>query len=243
MPEEILSSMVQFQSNGNTIAAFQVRPKAEGTYPAIIVIQEWWGLDDHIKDVASRFAREGYVGFAPNLYARLGGKVTDDSNEAGRLMSELKDDWIVKDLNEAVNYLKSLNSVNKDRIGAIGYCMGGTCTLLLAGHNPDLKAAAAYYGQIVYGGSTEKQPVAPIDLVPRMACPILYIYGEEDQWITMNDVNQLRTALERHGKAHEIKTYPAPHAFFNDSRESYRPDAARDAWETTLRFFARSLKS
>lgn len=229
--KDLEASEVKYQANGESVAAFQVRPKERGRFPAIIVIHEWWGLNDHIRDVAMRFGREGYVALAPDLY---GGKVTKDMDEASRLMSALKAEDALRTLNGAVDYLKRQEFVRADALGVVGFCMGGTFALLLPCHNSSIRAAAPFYGQVP----------DPPDPIARLAAPILYIYGDQDAWITMKDVERLREALKKYGKSGEIKIYPAPHAFFNDTRpDVYRPEAARDAWQQVTAFFARHLRA
>jgi carboxymethylenebutenolidase len=224
------TAMVDYQSESATIVAFMARPSGTGPYPAILVLQEWWGLNAHIKDIAMRLAHEGYVALAPDLYSRQGNKVTTDPNEAGSLMGSLKDDVALKDLLAAVDYAKAQPQVNPAKVGVIGFCMGGTYALLSAEHISDIKASAPFYGQIVYdrpGG-----------------CPLLYIFGDADGWITNDHVDRLEAALRQHGKNGQVLRYKgAPHAFFNDTRaDSFRPAEARDAWDHTLQFFAQHLK-
>jgi carboxymethylenebutenolidase len=237
--QDIHTSMVDYQSDGANIAAFLARPGGPGPYPAMLVLQEWWGLNDHIKDIAMRFAREGYVALAPDLYSRQGNKVTTDPGEAGSLMGNLRDEVALKDLQAAVAYLKNQPPVDAGKIGVIGFCMGGTYALLSAANIPDIKASAPFYGQIVYD-----RPGGPIDQVAKLGCPLMYIYGDADGWITGDHVDRLEAALKQHGKNGQVIRYKgAPHAFFNDTRpESYRPDDARDAWDRTLRFFTQHLK-
>jgi carboxymethylenebutenolidase len=237
--QEIHTSMVDYQSDGVHIAAFLARPAGTGPYPAIMVLQEWWGLDNHIKDIAMRFAREGYVALAPDLYSRQGNKVTTDPGEAGSLMGNLNDDVALKDLRAAVAYLKNQPQVDAAKIGVIGFCMGGTYALLSAENLPDIKASAPFYGQIVYD-----RPGGPIEQISKLACPLMYIYGDADGWITNDHVDRLEAALKQHGKNGQIIRYQgAPHAFFNDTRpDSYRPSDAHDAWDRTLKFFAQQLK-
>lgn len=224
------SSMVRYKSGSGQTSANLARPAGAGPFPAVIVIQEWWGLNDHIKDVANRYAGEGYVALAPDLFH---GKVTADPNEAGKLMSALSEADALRDLNAGVDYLKGLPYVNRGRVGVTGFCMGGSYALLLPCRNLEIKAAAPYYGQ-----------VPPEKTLANLACPILYIYGDADSWITMDDVKRLEAALKKHKKAGEVKIYHgAPHAFFNDSRpDVYRQREARDAWSRTLAFFAKHLK-
>jgi len=233
--ETLTTSTVHYTSGDIQMAAYLARPKAKGAYPGLIVIQEWWGLNEHIKDIARRFAREGYVALTPDLYSCLGHKVTADPNEAGRLMSSLKAEQALKDLQATVAHLKNLEGVKRERLGVAGFCMGGTYALLLPCHTREIKAAAPFYGQVP----------SPPDPLKNLACPVLYIYGDADGWITMADVNRLQEGLKRYGKAGEVKIYPgAPHAFFNDTRKDvYRPKEAKDAWTRVLAFFARHLKS
>ncbi len=230
----LATSTVHYTSGDIQMAAYLARPKAKGTYPGLIVIQEWWGLNEHIKDIARRFAREGYVVLAPDLYSCLGHKVTADPNEAGRLMSSLKPEQALKDLQATLAYLKNLEGVRHERLGVVGFCMGGTYALLLPCHTREIKAAVPFYGQVP----------SPADALKNLACPVLYIYGDADGWITMADVTRLQKGLKRYGKAGEVKIYHgAPHAFFNDTRKDvYRPAEAKDAWTRVLKFFARHLK-
>ena len=231
----LTTSTAHYTSGDIQMAAYLARPKGKGTYPGLIVIQEWWGLNEHIKDIARRFAREGYVALAPDLYSCLGHKVTADPNEAGRLMSSLKPEQALKDLQATLAYLKNLEGVRHERLGVAGFCMGGTYALLLPCHTREVKAAAPFYGQVP----------SPADPLKNLACPVLYIYGDADGWITMADVTRLQEGLKRYGKAGEVKIYHgAPHAFFNDTRKDvYRPAEAKDAWARVLQFFARHLKS
>ncbi|MGE3154325.1 MAG: dienelactone hydrolase family protein [Nitrospiraceae bacterium] len=232
MPE-LNETMVQYPGEGGTIRALLVSEAAKEPRPTIIVVQEWWGLNDHIKDIARRVAREGYVAIAPDLYSRFGHVVTTNANEAGQLMNKLKQEDGLNDLVATVTYLRLAPEVDAGRIGVIGFCMGGSYTLMLPCVSRDIRAAVPFYGQV-------PNPDNPIQ---NLACPILYIYGEDDGWITRADVQRLAGALKKYGKAGEIKTYPgATHAFFNDTRkEVYRPAEAQDAWGRAVAFFRQHL--
>lgn len=227
--------MVQYPSNDITVRAYLVGPQAKGPRPAIIVIQEWWGLNDHVKDVARRYANEGYVVLAPDLYSRLGNKVTADPTEAGKLMGMLKQEDGLKDLHASLAYLKTVPEVDQGKIGVTGFCMGGSFALMLPCTTDAIKAAVPFYGQV-------PNPDTPLQ---KLACPVLYIYGEEDGWITKADVQRLATALKKYNKAGEIKTYPgAQHAFFNDTRKDvYKAAEAKDAWGRALAFFKQHLRA
>jgi len=227
------SFMVEFQG-GNAAkktVGFMARPKDGGRSPAVIVIHEIWGVVDHIKDVSRRLASEGYVALAVDLF---GGKTISSLEDGRRIREELSEDRIMGDLKGAFDYLQSLEYVEPKRIGSIGFCMGGGLSLLLACRNRELAAAVVFYG---------RNP-SPIDLVKDVQCPILGNYAGADMAIKEADINLLKDALTKYGKVFDFKVYPgAPHAFFNNTRESYRPDAAKDAWERTLDFFNKYLKA
>ncbi len=225
-----MGTMTEVKRNGQRVGAYLAKPQGAGPSPAVIVIQEWWGLNDHVKDVAERYAHEGYVALAPDLYH---GKVTADPNEAGKLMGALNREDAIKDLLGAVAHLKGMKEVRGDRIGVTGFCMGGSYALLLPCRTKDIQAAAPYYGEI------------PDETTLRnLACPILYVYGDADFWITKDEVKRLEATLKKLNKPGEVKIYPgAPHAFFNDTRKDvYRQMEARDAWRRTLDLFAKHLK-
>ena len=233
MAESIRETTVQYPSGTITMRAYVAAPQTKEKRPAIIVIQEWWGLTDHIKDVACRYAAEGYVAIAPDLYSRLGHALTTDSGEAGKLMNTLQQEDGLKDLNATVVYLKSVPEVDATRIGVTGFCMGGSYALMLPCVNKEIKAAVPFYGQV-------PNPDVPLQ---QLSAPVLYLYGEDDGWITKADVQRLAAGLKKYSKAGEIKTYPgAPHAFFRDTDKTvYRPEAAKDAWARTKAFFKQHL--
>lgn len=233
MAESIRETTVQYPSGNVTMKAFVAAPQTKEKRPAVIVIQEWWGLTDHIKDIARRYAAEGYVAIAPDLYSRLGHALTTDAGEAGKLMNTLKQEDGLTDLNATVAYLTSVPEVDGARIGVTGFCMGGSYALMLPCVNPAIKAAVPFYGQV-------PNPDAPLQ---QLSAPVLYLYGEDDGWITKADVQRLAAGLKKYNKPGEIKTYPgAPHAFFRDNDPSvYRPEAAKDAWGRAKTFFKQHL--
>lgn len=229
---EILSSIVEFPG-GNMMRktkGFLANPEKAGKYPAIIVIHEIWGLVGHIKDVASRLAREGYVALAVDLFE---GKIVSKLEEGRELRERFTEEKILGDLNGAFNFLCTLEYVNPKRVGSIGFCMGGGLSLLLACYNKELAAAVVFYG---------RNP-SPIDLVKTVHCPILGNYAGADLGISESDINLLKQTLIKNGKIFDVKVYAgAPHSFFNDTREGYSPEAAKDAWERTLKFYNKYLK-
>ena len=229
----VTTETVQFPNDGFTIKAFLARPAdATGRLPAIIILHEWWGLNDHSKDIALRFAEAGYAAAALDLYSRLGYKVTKDPAEAAQLMNTLSSQGALRDFNAATNYLKALSFIDPLRIGVIGFCMGGTLALTMATHNSDLQAAVVFYGK-----------VPPIETLDSLLCPLLYHYGAKDGWVTRQEVDRLKQGLAQYGKPGDVVIYPdADHAFFNDTRpEVYKKEDAERAWAATLEFFGKHL--
>lgn len=229
---ELITSDVAVPAEGIAMRAFLARPDTAKPGPAVIVVHEWWGLNDHIKDVAQRFAREGYAALAPDLYSRGGNKVTKDPTEAAKLMEDLKSQQVLTDLNAVTRYLTQQPFVDPIKLGVVGFCMGGTFALMMAAHNSDIKAAVPFYGQI-----------PPTDSLKYLVAPILYIHGGQDAWIVKREAERLAEGLKQFGRPGEVKSYPnCPHAFFNDTRpDVYRPQEARDAWQRTLAFLAAYL--
>jgi carboxymethylenebutenolidase len=217
--------------------AYRAKPGGAGPWPAVLVIQEAFGLNEHIKDVTRRVAAEGYVSLAPDLFYRGGKGRTagyDQLPKALELMGSLKDDEIVSDVASAIAHLEKDASVGRGRIGIMGFCMGGRVSYLAACALPDKIAAAVPF----YGGGI------PIDRTPTLRAPVLAFFGDADPFIPLDQVEKLRTEAARLGKKLETVVYPgAPHGFFCNERDSYRPDAARDAWERTKAFFARHLRA
>lgn len=221
--------MITFDANGKTTDGFLARPDGGGNGAGVIVIQEWWGLNEHTKDIARRWADEGFTALAPDLYD---GTVTKDPQEASRLMHALSPEHGISILNAAVDKLAATEGVDPNRIGANGFCMGGSFTLLLACRNSKIKAAAPFYGDI------------PSDEdLTNLSCPVLFVGASKDGWITVDKMEGLRRSLEKLGKQGEVKIYEgADHAFFNNTRpEVYDAEAAADAWQRVTAFFRETL--
>ncbi len=235
------SSVVEFKKNGQTISGFLAQPVNEGVYPGIILIHEWAGLVDHVKEVCMRLARQGYAVLAPDLFHGHIGRSVEQNMQ---LSGSLDDAIALRDLDAGLNYLQGLPFVIKDRIGCIGFCMGGRLSLLFTEHNQALTAGVVFYGSIFNREVTENKPKHPYDLIANIRCPLLGIYGEADAGIPIDHVAKLREALTSQSKTFELYTYPgAQHAFQNDTNpEKYHPEAARDAWDKTLKFFKEYLK-
>ena len=221
--------MVQFSSNGGTTQGYLAVPD-KGSGPGVIVIQEWWGLVDHIKDVCDRFASAGYVALAPDLYH---GKATKSPDEAGKLMMSLRIDQAEKDLRGAIQYLLAHEATTGDKVGTVGFCMGGALSLYAASKNEQVGACVVFYGI---------HPNVKPDL-PNLKAPVLGIYAERDQSTPPEAVQDLEEKLTALGKSAEMHIYPGlGHAFFNDTRpEVYEAHAAEDAWRRTIEFLAKNL--
>jgi carboxymethylenebutenolidase len=245
---DITSASVRVRAEAGEMPAFLARPTTEETYPGVVVVQEAFGLNDHIRDIASRLARDGYVTLAPNLYYREPNAVAGYNNlpEALRLMSTLWDETVVKDMGAAIAYLRQQPAVRADRIGVTGFCMGGRIAFLTACMNPAVKAAVPFYG----GGighlmqPSDRTPKAPLEYADRLTASLLLFFGGEDSFIPLDEVDLIKHRLAELKKNAETVVYPgAPHGFFCTERDSYRPDAAKDAWERMLKFFTLHLKA
>jgi carboxymethylenebutenolidase len=233
MSEQLVESSVSFSGPACTINAYAAEPAGGGPRPAVIVVQEWWGLNDHIKDVARRLAREGYIAIAPDLYSRQGHRVAKDPNTAAQLMNGLKKDDGIADLKSTIAYLRAQKQTHSPKIGVIGFCMGGSYALLLPCESAEISAAAPFYGE-----------VPSDDKLRQLNCPVFYAYGENDGWIQRKDVDRLAADLKKFDKKGEVKIYAGcSHGFFNDTRKDvYNAAAAKDGWEHALKLFAQNLK-
>lgn len=232
----LASSDVQFNAtDGTSIGGYLTRPKGDGRNPAVVVIHENQGLTDHIRDVARRLAKAGYVALAPDLLSRQGGtKSFADGPAAIAAIGKVDADSVTKDLNGAIGYLKGQSFVRANKIGVTGFCWGGGNTLLIATRNKDLAAAVVYYG---------RNP-GNLDDVKNITAAVYGHYGEKDAPIT-SQVPKLEEAMKQAGKSFEYKVYPgAPHAFNNDTNpQRYQAEAAKEAWAKTLEFFKKHLQS
>ena len=205
--------------------AYVARPDGEAT-AAVILIQEWWGINDHIRDLAGRYANEGYICVAPDLFR---GKLAKDSSEAAKLMQSLAIADGVETIREAIAETKRVHNVQK--IGITGYCMGGTFSLRAACEISELAAAAPFYGDI-----------PGEDVLKNLKAPTLFIAGKRDAWINPEKVNKLIGAARKYDLPLEVVSYDADHAFFNDTRpEVYDAEAAADAWRRVLDLFRKNL--
>ena len=227
--ETMAGEMVKFPSNGHEGQGYLATPES-GSGPGVIVIQEWWGLVPHIKDVADRLAGEGFVALAPDLY---NGKTTSDPDEAGKLTMEMNIDEAARDMSGAVDFLIGLDAATGERVGCVGFCVGGGLSMYLAGSNSNIGACVIYYGVL---------PMTQADNA-NIQAPILGHYADNDDFLKVDAVRQLESDLKGLGKDVEFHIYEGTeHAFFNDSRpEVYKAEASAQSWERTLAFFNKHL--
>jgi carboxymethylenebutenolidase len=222
---------VSYKSGDETVQGVLYTPAGKGPFPAIIVIHEWWGLNDWVKDQASKLADQGYEALAIDLYR---GKVATTADMAHELMRGVPEDRAKRDLHAAFEFLQSQANVKKDRIAAIGWCMGGGYSLDVALQEPTLAADVINYGHLATAAEALK----------KINAPILGLFGGEDQGIPSADVKKFGETLDKMGKKVEVKIYDdAGHAFENpNNKTGYRPDDAADAWKRTADFLAANLK-
>ena len=221
---EIISADTQYFENSN---GYFARPASDGTFPGVIMIHEWWGLNDNIKDMARQLAAEGYIVLAVDLY---NGEVAADSARARELTSGLDQETATANMEAALNYLREHNAT---RLASLGWCFGGGQSMQLALAGQDLDATVIYYGNLV----TE------VGRLENINWPVLGVFGDQDQSIPVDTVNQFETALNGAGVQNEIYIYEGVgHAFANPSGDNYAPEETMDAWEKTLSFLERSLK-
>lgn len=224
--------------DGVPVKAYWVQPAGKGPFPTVLVVQEIFGLHEYIRDTCRRLARQGYQAIAPNVFQRQG----DPSRVAGvpeilaTIVSRVPDAQVMRDLDACADWAAA-NGGDPARLGITGFCWGGRISWLYAAHNPELKAAVAWYGRLT-GTASEMTPKHPMDLVNALQAPVLGLYGGKDQGIPVSDVDDMREDLAKAGKKAELVVYPdAGHAFHADYRPSYRADDAADGWKRMLAWF------
>jgi carboxymethylenebutenolidase len=229
-PAGLVTEMVEYKdADGETLMGYLARPEGDQAKPAIVVIQEWWGLNDHIKDVANRYAQEGFVALAPDLYH---GVVVTEPDEARKIVMELDMAEAVREIQQAMAFLRQQPYVAGPKIGVVGFCMGGGLVLQTALAEDSMGAGVAFYGR----------PLSP-DEAKKVKAPVLGLYGAADQGIPVDEVKAMFAAFDEAKIANELHIYEgAQHAFFNDTRpESYSAEASADAWPRTLDWFRQYL--
>ncbi len=220
--------MIEFPANGGTASGYLATPPS-GQGPGLIVIQEWWGLVDHIKELADRFAAEGFVALAPDLYR---GESTSDPDEAGRKLMALDIAQAGKDLRGAADHLLGLDAVSPKKVGALGFCMGGQLAVFAATEHEQISACIDFYGI---------HPNVQPDF-STLRCPVQAHFGNTDEFVTVEAARELIGKIEGAGGSIDAHFYETGHAFFNDSRpDAYSEAHAKQAWERSLSFLRANL--
>ena len=245
-PAEIKAYDVELDGyKGDKIPAYVARPSAGGQYPGLVLVHGVHGYEEHMKDVARRFAVMGYAAIVPALYSRNEGLCVVEESDMAKARDWLGNRANVQanaDLEAGKSFLQSSAFVSS-RIGLVGFCSGGRVALVFACNTSGLTAFVNYYSNGLFQ-STEVNPVPPGDMVKDLCCPMLGLFGSEDANPSPDDVGRLTAELEKHGKEYETVSYKgAGHAFFSDTRESYHPEASHMAWGRCLEWLSRYLKS
>ena len=230
---------VKIPAEGGDMPAYRAMPDKGGPFPTVLVVQEIFGVHEHIKDLCRRLAKAGYYAIAPELYARQGNpaEISDIQELIAKIVSKVPDSQVMSDLDATEAYAKSTGKADTTKLAVTGFCWGGGIVWRYAAHNPALKAAAAWYGPIDRP-HTELQPKYPIDLAADLKAPVLGLYGAADQSIPVDTVEKMAAACKAAGKTCEIKVYPdTPHGFNADYRPSYRAEPAKDGWTKMLAWF------
>jgi carboxymethylenebutenolidase len=219
------------------IPGYRAMPAGGTNLPTVLVVQEIFGVHEHIKDICRRLAKAGYLAIAPELYARQGDvSKLSDFDQIRPIVAKVPDAQVMSDLDAAAAWAVK-NGGDPAKLAVTGFCWGGRITWLYVAHNAKVRAGVAWYGRVA-GPTSELTPANPIDLVAKINAPVLGLYGGADAGIPNDTVDKMREALKAAGKKSEIRTYPdTPHAFHADYRPSYRKEAAEDGWKRLLDWF------
>jgi carboxymethylenebutenolidase len=238
--EGLVAGEVRIPAKDVEIPAYRAMPVMGAKFPTVIVVQEIFGVHEHIKDVCRRFAKAGYFAVAPEMYARQGdvSGLSSIQDIFTKVVSKVPDTQVMSDLDAAIAWAAKTGKADTARLGITGFCWGGRIVWLYAAHNPKLRAGAAWYGRLA-GPPTEMTPRQPLEVVSQLKAPVLGLYGGKDQGIPLETVERMRLMLQEAGKKDsEIVVYPdAQHGFHADYRPSYNKRDAEDAWKKLLGFF------
>ena len=235
----LVAGEVNIPTKDGDMVAYRAMPATGTGFPVVLVVQEIFGVHEHIKDVCRRFAKLGYFAISAELFARQGdvSKMTEIPKIVSEVVSKVPDAQVMADLDACVAYAKASGKANADKLAVTGFCWGGRITWLYAAHNQSVRAGGAWYGRVVQSVNP-LQPKNPIDVVAQINAPVLGLYGGADSGIPNDTAEQMRAALKAAGKKSEITLYPdTPHAFYADYRPSYRKAAADDAWGKLTAWF------
>ena len=237
--EGLEAGQISVAAADRDIPAYRAMPAQGGTFPVVLVVQEIFGVHEHIRDVCRRLAKRGYMAIAPELYVRQGSvaAMTNAQDIISKVVSKVPDAQVMADLDATAAYAKAAGQGDPERLGITGFCWGGRNTWLYAAHSAQVKAGVAWYGKLV-GDSSANTPRHPVDIAAQLKAPVLGLYGAADQGIPVETIDRMRAACKAAGKQCEIVIYPdTPHAFNADYRPSYRPEAANDGWARMLAWF------
>ena len=239
--QELVAGEIKFETRDGPVPAYRALPEKPGKYPLVLVVQEIFGVHEHIKDVCRRLAKLGFFAIAPEMYFRQGdvSKMTDNQEIFAKVVNHVPDSQVMSDLDAAVVWAQATGKADASRLGITGFCWGGRITWSYCVHNPRVRGGVAWYGRLVATSKAPLQPAFPVELAPHLKVPVRGLYGGEDAGIPVADVEQMRATLKAAGNTtSEIIVYPdAPHAFFADYRPNYRKEAAEDGWKQMQAWF------
>ncbi len=234
----LVAGMVKIPVKDGEIPAYSARPATGGNFPIVLVIQEIFGVHEHIQDVCRRFAKLGYTAIAPQLFVRQGDVSQLSSiDEIRPIVAKVPDAQVLSDLDATVKWAVKMAQGNAAKLGITGFCWGGHIVWLYAAHNPNVKAGVAWYGRLA-GEATALTPKQPLDIASTLKVPVLGLYGGKDTGISLESVEKMRDRLKASSSKSQLVVYPdAPHAFFADYRPSYREADAKDGWKRLQTWF------
>jgi len=231
----LVAGEVKLNTMTGPLPAYRAAPERGGKFPVVLVVQEIFGVHEHIKDVCRRLAKLGYFAIAPELYFRQGdaSKISDSQEIFAKIVNHVPDSQVMSDLDSAVVFAEASGKADTSKLGVTGFCWGGRITWTYCVHNPRVKAGVAWYGRLVAPARAPLQPAYPVELSAPLKVPVLGLYGGADAGIPVEHVEQMRAALKAASNtSSEIIVYPdTPHAFYADYRPSYRKEAAEDGWK------------
>lgn len=235
----LIAGEVSIPTSDGPIPAYRAMPATGNSFPVVLVVQEIFGVHEHIRDICRRFAKLEHLAVAPELFAHQGdvSKMSDFNDILSKVVSKVPDAQVMSDLDATVAWADRSSKGDIAKLGITGFCWGGRIVWLYAAHNPQLKAGVAWYGRLV-GRANELQPKHPVDVAASLKAPVLGLYGGDDSGIPLDTVEQMRNALKTQAKPSEIIVYPnTPHGFHADYRPSYRKEQAEDGWKRLQEWF------
>jgi carboxymethylenebutenolidase len=235
----LVAGEIKIPVKDGEIPGYRAMPATGKGFPTVLVVQEIFGVHEHIKDICRRFAKAGHMAIAPELYARQGdvSQITNINEIISKVVSKVPDAQVMSDLDATVEYAAKTGKANASKLGITGFCWGGRIVWMYAAHNPKLKAGVAWYGRLV-GQPDELHPKNPVDVAAELKAPVLGLYGGKDRGIPLDTIEKMRAALKAAGSKSEIIVYPdADHGFHADYRPTYNKEAAQDGWKKLLEWF------